>query len=90
MRKQQPILKWEKTHQHNYGVDAAFLNGRISFTFDYYDKKTKDAINTVVLPADTGLSSGLRNAAEISNKGFEITIGKQTFHWLIIKLKLKN
>lgn len=58
-----------KTHQHNYGVDAAFLNGRISFTFDYYDKKTKDAINTVVLPADTGLSSGLRNAAEISNKG---------------------
>lgn len=70
-----PILKWEKTHQHNYGVDAAFLNGRISFTFDYYDKKTKDAINTVVLPADTGLSSGLRNAAEISNKGFEITLG---------------
>lgn len=81
-----PILKWEKTHQHNYGVDAAFLNGRISFTFDYYDKKTKDAINTVVLPADTGLSSGLRNAAEISNKGFEITLGitpitAKYFYW---------
>ena len=81
-----PILKWEKTHQHNYGVDAAFLNGRISFTFDYYDKKTKDAINTVVLPADTGLSSGLRNAAEISNKGFEITLGitpitAKDFYW---------
>ncbi|WP_229126901.1 SusC/RagA family TonB-linked outer membrane protein [Bacteroides sp. 1001136B_160425_E2] len=81
-----PILKWEKTHQHNYGIDAAFLNGRISFTFDYYDKKTKDAINTVVLPADTGLSSGLRNAAEISNKGFEITLGitpltTKDFYW---------
>ena len=81
-----PILKWEKTHQHNYGVDAAFLNGRISFTFDYYDKKTKDAINTVVLPVDTGLSSGLRNAAEISNKGFEITLGitpltTKDFYW---------
>lgn len=81
-----PILKWEKTHQHNHGVDAAFLNGRISFTFDYYDKKTKDAINTVVLPADTGLSSGLRNAAEISNKGFEITLGitpitAKDFYW---------
>ncbi len=81
-----PILKWEKTHQHNYGVDAAFLNGRISFTFDYYDKKTKDAINTVVLPADTGLSSGLRNAAEISNKWFEITLGitpitAKDFYW---------
>lgn len=81
-----PILKWEKTHQHNYGVDAAFLNGRISFTFDYYDKKTKDAINTVVLPVDTGLSSGLRNAAEISNKGFEITLGitpitAKDFYW---------
>ena len=81
-----PILKWEKTHQHNYGVDAAFLNGRISFTFDYYDKKTKDAINTVVLPADTGLSTGLRNAAEISNKGFEITLGitpitAKDFYW---------
>lgn len=81
-----PILKWEKTHQHNYGIDAAFLNGRISFTFDYYDKKTKDAINTVVLPADTGLSSGLRNAAEISNKGFEVTLGvtpltTKDFYW---------
>lgn len=81
-----PILKWEKTHQHNYGIDATFLNGRISFTFDYYDKKTKDAINTVVLPADTGLSSGLRNAAEISNKGFEITLGitpftTKDFYW---------
>jgi len=49
-----PILKWEKTHQHNYGVDAAFQMAEFH-SHSIITTKNKDAINTVVLPADTGL-----------------------------------
>ena len=33
-------LKWESTAQANIGIDAGFLNDRISFTFDAYKKTT--------------------------------------------------
>ena len=69
-----PSLRWEKTSQHNAGLDASFFKGRLSLTADYYDKVTHNAINTVVLPDDMGQSSGLRNAAEIQNRGIEVTI----------------
>ena len=67
-------LRWEKTSQHNAGLDASFFKGRLSLTVDYYDKVTHNAINTVVLPDDMGQSSGLRNAAEIQNRGVEVTL----------------
>ena len=68
-------LRWEKTSQHNAGLDASFFRGRLTLTADYYDKITHNAINTVVLPDDMGQSSGLRNAAEIQNRGIEVTLG---------------
>ena len=68
-------LRWEKTSQHNAGLDASFFRGRLTLTADYYDKVTHNAINTVVLPDDMGQSSGLRNAAEIQNRGIEVTLG---------------
>ena len=41
VRSTNPDLKWESTRQLNIGVDAAFLNGRLSASLDYFDKKTK-------------------------------------------------
>lgn len=70
-----PILRWEKTYQSNYGLDAGFFNNRLTLTFDYYNKKTDGAINTVILPDDTGQSSRLMNSAVVTNNGFEVTIG---------------
>ena len=79
-------LRWEKTSQHNAGLDASFFRGRLTLTADYYDKITHNAINTVVLPDDMGQSSGLRNAAEIQNRGVEVTLGgtpidMNDFYW---------
>lgn len=70
-----PALRWEKTFQSNYGFDVGLLNNRITLTFDYYNKKTDGAINTVILPDDTGQSSRLMNSAIITNNGFELTLG---------------
>lgn len=79
-------LRWEKTAQHNVGVDASFLDDRITISADYYIKNTRNAINEVVLPDDMGMSSGLRNAASIRNEGVEVTIGAipvntSDFYW---------
>lgn len=79
-------LRWEKTSQHNAGLDASFFRGRLTLAADYYDKVTHNAINTVVLPDDMGQSSGLRNAAEIQNRGIEVTLGgtpidMNDFYW---------
>lgn len=35
VRSTNPDLKWESTRQLNIGVDAAFLNGRLSASLDY-------------------------------------------------------
>lgn len=81
-----PSLRWEKTRQHDAGLDASFFKGRLSMTFDWYEKVTENAINQVVLPDDMGQSSGLRNAAEIQNRGFDFTLGATVldfndFYW---------
>jgi len=74
-----PDLKWERTRQFNVGVDLAFFNDRLGFEFNYYDKYTTDGLLQVALPATGGFSSYWSNAAEISNRGFELGINSVNF-----------
>jgi TonB-dependent starch-binding outer membrane protein SusC len=67
-------LKWERTNQFNVGLDASFLNGRIGFEINYYTKYTRDGLLQLALPSTTGFANYWSNAAEISNKGFELNI----------------
>lgn len=68
-------LRWERTKQWNAGLDFGVFNNRLTFTVDVYDKLTKDALLDVTAPLFSGFKTRLKNAAEIRNKGFEITIG---------------
>ena len=67
-------LRWEKTTQLDIGIDVAFLNNRVMFTADYYEKKTNDMLLSVPMPTSTGFSSALQNAGSMENKGFEFQI----------------
>ena len=67
-------LSWEQTAQFNIGLDAALFKNALAFGFNYYDKRTRDGLLTAVLPGTTGYDSYLNNAAEISNKGFELSL----------------
>jgi TonB-linked SusC/RagA family outer membrane protein len=82
-----PDLKWETTAQFDVGLDAAILNNRINFTFDYYKKNTHDLLATVGLPPSVGFSSVLQNTGEIQNHGFEFMVDadvvKSNFKWTI-------
>jgi TonB-linked SusC/RagA family outer membrane protein len=74
-----PNLKWERTTQGNIGIDAGFLSGRLNLEFNVYNKYTTDGLLQTVKPATTGYSVQWENAAEISNKGFELVINSTNF-----------
>ena len=70
-----PDLKWETTSQHNFGLDFALFNNKLSGSFDYYLKYTRDILMKPGTVATVG-EGGQRwlNGADIDNKGFEITL----------------
>ncbi|WP_290271009.1 SusC/RagA family TonB-linked outer membrane protein [Algibacter miyuki] len=70
-----PDLKWEVTEQYNVGIDWAILNGKVSGTFDYFNKSTTDLFLQVSAPVPSLTSSVYVNSeAEIINKGFEVAL----------------
>lgn len=70
-----PDLKWETTIQNNIGLDASFLNNRLDITADYFLKTTKDILLGIGLPGVVGnVDATFVNAAEVTNKGFELGI----------------
>lgn len=73
-RPKAPNLSWERNDQINAGLDLGFLNGRLTVSADVYDKLSKDILLEVNQPVHTGWSSLLKNAGEIRNRGFELTV----------------
>ena len=79
-------LKWETTKQFNVGLDISVLKNRLSFTGDYYDKKTTDLLLNANLPLASGYYSTYKNVGSVSNRGIELTfntvnIQKKDFSW---------
>lgn len=69
-------LKWETSEQINIGVDARFFNDRLTFSMDYFDKKTKDLLVKGTTPSlIIGGTTSPMNAGNVSNKGWEFELG---------------
>ena len=70
-------LKWETKETVNFGLDAAFLGNRLSFTSEYYNSKTSDVLFTMPIAISTGNDGGdpRVNSASLRNSGFEFTLG---------------
>jgi len=71
-----PNLKWEQTKASNFGIDFAFLKGRIFGSVDYYNKNTTNLLyqGTAIQPAPA-TSVWLNLPAHLINKGYEVAIG---------------
>ncbi|MEA1784843.1 TonB-dependent receptor [Arenibacter sp. GZD96] len=67
-------LSWEKTRQFNIGLDVGLFKNRLVVEGNFYDKYTTDALLQIPLAGSTGFDSFWSNAAEISNKGFELSV----------------
>jgi TonB-dependent starch-binding outer membrane protein SusC len=72
-------LKWETTKQTDIGLDVSFLKNRMSFTTDYYIKKTTDMLLERPIPASVGIPSNVatKNIGEMQNKGVEFQVSSQ-------------
>lgn len=85
-------LQWEKSYNWNFGLDFAFLGGRIDGSLEYYLTDTKDVLYDRPLPTAYGLYNAkttykkTSNIARIKNRGIELTLNtrniqKKNFTW---------
>lgn len=79
-------LRWEKTTNSNIGLDLGILKNRIALEIDAYQRKSTDLIGLRELPLENGFEFTNMNWAQVSNKGFEISlttrnIEKSNFRW---------
>jgi TonB-linked SusC/RagA family outer membrane protein len=70
-----PDVRWERTNQTNIGLDAAFWEGRLGATLDWYSRLTDGILVQVPIPDYVGVAAQpYVNAAEVLNSGFEATL----------------
>lgn len=68
-------LTWETARTLDIGLDMSFLSGRLSFTGDWYTRKTLNMYTVgPTLPDVFGASSPKGNYAEMTTNGYEFTI----------------
>ena len=80
-------IKWETTTITDVGFDASFWKGRISITFDWYNKLTSDILLKLAMPYTYigFLDAPLQNAGKVQNRGWELSANyfdhKGDFSW---------
>jgi len=95
-----PSIKWEESEQTDLGIDLGLWNNKLTFTVDYYIKKTNGMLITMPIPSYVGESKPWGNAGDMENSGIEFELGYKwnisDAHFAIkgnasyLKNKLKN
>ncbi|MDL2208297.1 TonB-dependent receptor [Parabacteroides sp. OttesenSCG-928-O15] len=66
--------QWETSSQFNVGADFMLLGGKITFTGDYYIRKTDDILLSQQIPNVSGFGSMIRNVGGMENRGVELAL----------------
>lgn len=69
-----PNVKWEESRQTNIGLDLGFLENRMTFTTEYYSKKTVGMLMPMPVPAYAGDSAPTGNVGDMVNSGLEFEL----------------
>lgn len=64
-------ISWETTRTKDIGIDAAFFKNKLSFTADYYEKRTSDILLRLDIPLYLGFDKPNQNAGVLEVKGWE-------------------
>jgi TonB-linked SusC/RagA family outer membrane protein len=85
-RNANPGLQWETTAQSDAAVDWGVMENRITGTFEYYQKDTKNLLLDVTVPLPVPVSTRTENIGKLTNKGFEANVDarvyeKASFNW---------
>jgi len=66
-----PNLKWETDRQTDIGLDAAFLDGALTFTADWFNRNSRDFLLTIPSSPQSGYNFVTQNVGSMNNRGFE-------------------
>ena len=79
------LLGWERNKQFDFGIDMSFFNNRISFMYDYYNKRTDALLYSLEVPISSGSWNIQSNAGELKFWGHEFTLSTKNltgeFQW---------
>ena len=85
---QNPYLTWENVHTTDAGLDFTLFGGKVSGSFDWYNRQTVNALwDKNVSYLATGQATLTLNTAGIRNRGFELELSYQpvkTKDWDVI------
>ena len=70
-----PNARWEQSIQTDIGVDVGLLGNRVTFTADWYDKRTSGMLMSMQVPGYAGDSAPIGNVGTMSNSGVELDLG---------------
>lgn len=68
-------LKWEESEQTDFGLDFGFFNNALTFTVDYFIKKTNGMIIEMPIPSYVGEAKPWANVGDMTNSGVEFELG---------------
>lgn len=78
-------LGWETTKQFDVGLDLGLFNDRITFVYDYYNKRTTNLLYSVQIAQEAGFSNFSDNIGEIKFWGHEFSLNTKNttgkFKW---------
>ncbi|MFT3681171.1 MAG: TonB-dependent receptor [Ferruginibacter sp.] len=66
-------VTWETTTDKTFGLDAGFLNEKLTFTAEYFIRNTTGILYAVPISAPYGLNAPTQNTSSVQNKGWEFT-----------------
>jgi TonB-linked SusC/RagA family outer membrane protein len=70
-----PSIRWEESEQTDLGLDLRFFKNALSFTADYYKKKTIGMLMTQPIPNYVGQGAPIANIGKMENSGIEFELG---------------
>ncbi|MBD2701365.1 TonB-dependent receptor [Spirosoma sp. BT702] len=68
-------ITWETSRTTDVGLDAAFLNNRLTVTADYYQKQTRNILLPLDIPLYIGYDKPNQNAGVMNVRGWELELG---------------
>ena len=73
-------LKWEESEQTDLGLDLGFFQNALTFTVDYYVKKTNGMLLQMPIPSYIGENKPWGNVGKMKNSGVEF---EASYKWRI-------
>ena len=73
-------IKWETTRRFNAGLEASFLNNRLSLGFNYFRSTTDNLLALQQLGFLSGLKENWSNEGKLKNEGFDVNFNAKVLN----------